>query len=151
MLVLGAILLIIIVAFGVARFLGWKGGPGGLGDDVVRTELPAAQYPDRVPTDLPDDPQATVTQNAKIVSPDGRVQETRAYDSDFSLEEQEKRFDAYFAGNGWKIEDKKSFNGYRAYLATRGAVRLQVTLNAFGAGSNVNVVATVAPASTSSR
>lgn len=144
MLVLGAILLIIIVAFGVARFLGWKGGPGGsgVGDDVVRTELPGNEAPRRFPGDVPVPGNAFFTLNYEATAPDGREQSTRAYVDERSLADVSAAYQKYFADAGWKVLSTASLDKYVAFAAEREGVSFQVTLNEKPAGTNVTLVAT---------
>lgn len=112
------------------------------------SEIPAETLPSRFPGDLPIPADANVTKNEALNAPDGRSQETRAYLSARGIGEEKAAYDAYFEGEGWDLQDAKEIGGrYAAFLAVRGDLSMQVSMNAQGSGTAVTIIATAAPAS----
>ena len=135
--------ILLLVIIGVIAYRSMSAPRNG---DVRITEqtYPQDRLPDRIPLDLPSDSSAVVVQNSSMEAADGRIQETRAYNSSLSFDEQVVLYSAYFHSDDWQLKDEKSFPGYHAYLASRGTLQVQVTINRISSGgSSINVVSTI--------
>lgn len=147
-------LVILVVSLAVLALLGYlaynlvqKRSTGGLPVSSYEVQqIPKERLPDRFPLDLPIPENAYVTKNEIVSAPDGRMQETRAYISPRALGDERAAYAAYFATGGWELRDVKELPAFASFLAERGGVSIQVTMNTQGAGTAVSINATLAPA-----
>lgn len=109
--------------------------------------IDTSTLPDRFPGDLPLPEGATVTRNEVMTDAEGgRFQETRTYLAASPLKEQKDLFAAYFA-KGWTVSDTKDLGSFAAFLAERDGTSVQVSMIARGASTEVTIIVTAAPAS----
>jgi|GEM_PF-4265881 len=112
---------------------------------TVRESLPDEQS-GTFPADLPLGADAELLGTELATAGDGRVQETRTYRVDRPLGQVGADFEAYFA-SGWDFQDRTELASFVAYLAERGTISLQVTLNANeDSSTSASVSASAAPA-----
>lgn len=90
--------------------------------------------PTLFPANLPLEEDAPILENSASIASDGRLQSTRVFETERTLEENSAMYQAYFVTDGWIITAYKNQENYKALFAKKGVVSAQVVLTQDAAG-----------------
>lgn len=96
--------------------------------EVTKKEVPVTEYPEGFPINLPIEPDAQITQNFNVTTPDGRTQSTRGYVSAKSLADSYKIFSEYFKKEGWIITAEVDQPKLKVLSATAGGQNIKIDM-----------------------
>jgi hypothetical protein len=126
------IALLAIVATAVIS-LGYKSGTdqgnnnqtGNQQVQIDHKEVPAAQLPEKFPSDLPIEANAKVVDNFNSTISNGNFQATRQYESAKSPDENYKTFESFFAKNGWQTLTSSNTGTDKSLTVEKGDTVIQ--------------------------
>jgi hypothetical protein len=142
----------VAVAIIVAAGLGWLAWQSQQSDslEVTTREVSPSELPGMFPEGFPLESGATVVQNYTATTPDGRQQATRAFVSNRSLERNMQTYGDYLSVDHWVVQATKDEADYKAIMAEKEGVTVQVVMTEVSGTKTVQVTFTTAqPAATS--
>lgn len=95
---------------------------------VSITEIPKDKIPDKMPSNLPIESDAKITQNYSAVQGQS-FQYTRAYETKKSIVDVRKSYQDYFAKNGWKVVATLDDAGLKVFTAVKDELQMQVSMS----------------------
>ncbi|GEM_PF-1174516 len=96
---------------------------------VDRKDIDVTKLPERLPTDIPTEAGALVTQNYTATTEDGRFQATRVFETSKSLDDNAKIYTDYFTKNNWKITANIKQDKLRVISGNKNSTFLTITIN----------------------
>lgn len=112
--------------------------------EFSKSNVPSNQIPGIIPTDIPVESNAKVTQNYVSTTKDGLSQSNRVYETSKSLADNYKLYTDYMKKNGWEItstindENSKMISGRKQ----NSLLLVQMTVNKDTTSKTVTISAT---------
>lgn len=110
---------------------------------VTTKEVSKEQLPDKIPSNLPIETGAKVTQNYTSTNSSGDFQSTRVYESKKTIDENKRIYLDYLKNNGWKVVASLEESDNKVFTAVKGDLQMQLTINQSTASKTVMVEVTI--------
>jgi len=123
--------LVIVVLGAVYYFLSDRQQPGEESGQpwVTRTEVPIDEVPAGFPADLPIEQGAAITSNFSAQASDGRIQDTRAFESAKTVKQNFTLYSDFLTQNGWTITTSSETEMLSSIFATKDSGELAVNIS----------------------
>jgi hypothetical protein len=106
---------------------------------IERTDIEATKIPPKIPTDIPFESGATISQNYAATTSDGKTQGTRVFETKKSITDAYKVYETYFKQNNWTVVSTVDQPQLKSISAQKDGVLVHVSVNE----NNVTKVKTV--------